>query len=151
MTWMKRNRWLTLLIGLGAIALCMVAAGLVLVAGQELSTPAERLRNTTETQEGVFLAASNDYFEHISQRPVLEPSNHELKMLDGYQVWLATESIQIVNQVCTGAISVNSAYLLEATIRLEKVTATVFYTGGSGKATYWRLHIDRLKRCRLGN
>ena len=151
MIWMRRKRWLTLLIGLGAIALCVVAAGLVFVAGQGLSVPTEHLQNTTEIQEAVFLAASNDYFEHISQRPVLEPSTHELKMLDGYQVWLATESIQILNQVCTGAKSVNSVYLVEATIRLEKVTATVFYSGGSGKATYWRLYIDRLKRCRLGD
>lgn len=150
MTRMRRKRWL-ILIGLGAITLFVVAAGLILV-WQGSSAPTERLRNTTEIQEAIFLAASNDYFDHISRRPVLEPNTHAIKMLDENQVWLAPGSIQMLNQVCTGAKSVRDVYQVEATIRLEMTTTTVYYRGeAKGKATYWLVHIDRLKHCRLGN
>ncbi len=146
-----RNRRLIPLFALGALVVCAIASGLAFAFWQGQSAPRERIQNTTEIQEAVFLVASHDYYEHIGERPVLEPQSHDLKVFDGNQVWLDNGARALVERSCSGAKNAADVYRVEATVQLRNATTTIVFPGGrSGKATFWALSIHRMQRCRLG-
>lgn len=132
----------------GAVLVCIAAVGLALAFWPGLFGSGERLQNTGEVQEAVFLIASHDYYDHFGERPVIDPQTRDFKTFDGNQVWLDNEARALVVSGCRGAKAASDLYRVEASVQLRSATTMLPLPGNrSVKAPYWSLSIRRMQRC----